>query len=454
MKVRCWLALALLLWVGDSGAQLRSAASVEELLHQLRAARSEAAIANGERERRFLAEKESQARRMAQAQATLAAEEQRSEALHGRFDTNRGRLAELESALDEQSGQLVELFAITRQASGEAKALFDDSLISTQIRGRAERLAERNRRKGVPTLAELEELWLLLQEELTESGRVVRYLGEVIGVDGHARQETVTRIGPFNAIAEGRFLGYVPETGELVELARQPAARYRRLAAELERASEGMRPMMIDPSRGAVLSVLGKAPDLLERIEQGRIVGYLIIAVALIGLGIALQRLLYLVVVGRSMRRQLGCDVPIDENPLARVLAIYRENREVDIETLELKIEQSILEHLPQFQRGLQAIRVLAVIAPFLGLLGTVTGLIETFQSITLFGTGDPRLMAGGISQALVTTVLGLTAAIPLILLHSVLAGKSRRLMELLEQQSAGLIAGHGERHEAHAAAA
>ena len=162
----------------------------------------------------------------------------------------------------------------------------------------------------------------------------------------------------------------------------------------------------------------------------------------------------YLAVVGRRTRRQLSSDIPNRKNPLGRVLGVYGDNRHVGTETLELKLDESILSELPALQRGLQTLRILAVIAPLLGLLGTVTGLIETFQSITLFGTGDPRLMAGGISQALVTTVLGLTAAIPLILLHTAVSSQSRRLVSILEEQSAGIIAEHAERKEQHVAAA
>jgi biopolymer transport protein ExbB len=191
-------------------------------------------------------------------------------------------------------------------------------------------------------------------------------------------------------------------------------------------------------------------PGLIERIQQGRLIGYLTIAIAIIGLLIAIERLGYLAVIGRRIKRQIASDTPSPKNPLGRVLAVYLENRDVGTETLELKLDERILRELPSLQRGLQSLRIITVIAPLLGLLGTVTGLIETFQSITLFGTGDPRLMAGGISQALVTTVLGLATAIPLILLHTIIASKSKRLVGILEEQSAGIIAEHAQRLERH----
>jgi biopolymer transport protein ExbB len=241
------------------------------------------------------------------------------------------------------------------------------------------------------------------------------------------------------------YLRFLPETGELEVLARQPAKRYRRIAAELGHIGSGITPMVIDPSRGTVLDLLTQVPDLGERVMQGRLVGYIIIAITLMGLVIVVERIFHLSLTGWRMKRQLKTDVPDPSNPLGQVMNVYATNRGIDAETLELKLDEAILRNSHGLQRGLATIRILAVIAPMLGLLGTVTGLIETFQSITLFGTGDPRLMAGGISQALITTALGLTAAIPLILLHTALQSKSRHLLGILDEQSAGIIATHAE---------
>ncbi len=306
----------------------------------------------------------------------------------------------------------------------------------------------------MPSTQQLEALWFVLQQDMTESGRVVRYPAPVVGTDGRETEQQVTRVGAFNAVSSGRFLRHLPDSGKLQELPRQPAARYLELADSLEQASTGMHSMVIDPSRGSVFSLLMQTPDLIERIRQGKLVGYLIIVVGVIGLIIAIERLFHLFYVGRKLRQQLNSENPEQDNPLGRVMAIYQQNRSLSPETLELKMDESILKDSSRLQRGLSSLKILAAIAPLLGLLGTVTGLIETFQSITLFGAGDPGLMAGGISQALVTTVLGLTTAIPLILLHSLLASRSRRMVSLLEEQSAGIIALHAEKSERHASLA
>jgi len=180
----------------------------------------------------------------------------------------------------------------------------------------------------------------------------------------------------------------------------------------------------------------------LERVRQdGGPVGYVIIAIGLLGLALCLWKFLSLSSLRARVRRQMADSVPSTENPLGRVLAVYSEQTGADTETLELKLDEAILRETAPIEKGLGFIRVLFVVAPLLGLLGTVVGMIATFQMITLFGSGDPRMMAGGISTALVTTVLGLVVAIPLTLAHSYLQGQARALVQVLEEQAAGMIA-------------
>ena len=155
-----------------------------------------------------------------------------------------------------------------------------------------------------------------------------------------------------------------------------------------------------------------------------------------------------LAMIDKKVQQQLNDEQPAD-NPLGRIMTIYRKNPDIDTETLGLKLDEAILKEMPALHRGLGTLALLAAIAPLLGLLGTVTGIIETFQSITLFGTGDPRTISGGISQALVTTVMGLVTAIPLLLLHSFLSTKSNRLVHILDEKSASFVAQLAESHRA-----
>ena len=114
--------------------------------------------------------------------------------------------------------------------------------------------------------------------------------------------------------------------------------------------------------------------------------------------------------------------------------------------TLELKLAEAVLSEPPKLEQGLTLLKIIAAVAPLMGLLGTVTGMIITFQAITIFGAGDPKAMAGGISSALVTTVLGLLVAIPTVLLHTVVNGRSQRIIHVLNEQATGIVAEHSER--------
>lgn len=447
------LALLLALVALPAMAQEAAPRTLDELLEVVKQARVAESRENRAREQRFLRERNERSRLLKQARAELKAEQQRSERLKAAFDANEKKLAELEETLRQRMGSLGELFGVVRQVAGDARATFDNSVVSSQIQGRQAIVEPLARSKELPSIAQLEDLWYVLQQEMTESGKVVTYPARVISADGAEGRRDVTRVGTFTVVSGDRFLRFLGETGELLELPRQPARRYRNLAAEFQQASGGLAPMVVDPSRGSILALLVQAPDLKERVQQGKLVGYVIIAIAVLGLLVVAERYLGLSITWMRIRRQLRSEEPKPNNPLGRILMVYHQNQDMDPETLELRIDEAILHEVPKVQRGLATVKILAVIAPLLGLLGTVTGMIETFQSITLFGTGDPKLMAGGISQALVTTVLGLVTAIPMVLLHSVLAGKSKRIVSVLDEQSAGIIAAHAERDRGHAAA-
>jgi biopolymer transport protein ExbB len=213
-------------------------------------------------------------------------------------------------------------------------------------------------------------------------------------------------------------------------------------------ASGGLVRFGLDPTLGGVLNSLVARPNLQERVQQGGLVGYLIIALGIIGLLIALERMVVLGIASRKVTAQLNSDTPSQDNALGRVLSVHDANRASDTETLELKLSEAIFKETPALNRALLFLKIISVVAPLMGLLGTVTGMINTFQAITLYGTGDPKLMAGGISQALVTTVLGLTVAIPMVLLHTLVSGRSRRIIQVLQEQSAGIMATHAEKHQ------
>ena len=420
--------------------------SLDQLLQQVRQSRSALSAENQAREQRFLQNRNEQQALLRQAQQELAAEEARSDELTARFNANELALAELNETLRLQLGNFGELFGVVRQVSGDTVGLIRTSLVTAQDPGREE-LAERLAQvRGVPAMEDLNALRALLTEEMVRGSKVARFDTTVTKPDGTASQETVVRIGVFNLISANGFLNYLPDSQTILELARQPQSRYVKMAGNLYNASPNTTvAAAVDPGRGSLLSLLIQEPSLTERIAQGGLVGYVIIALGIIGLLIALLRWLYLGAVGAKIRGQLKAEEPHENNPLGRILKVQSDNRDADTETLELKLDEAILKEVPRLETWQGAIKVIAAVAPLLGLLGTVTGMIVTFQAITLFGTGDPKLMAGGISQALVTTVLGLSVAIPLVLLHSVVASRSKALIEVLEEQSAGIIARQSE---------
>jgi biopolymer transport protein ExbB len=422
-----------------------SAQSLEELARMVsEAARSEAQI-NQEREARFVRERDNQRQLLEQARRELAAENARSDRLRTEYDQNERALADLETTLAERMGNLGELFGVVRQSAGDVQAALDDSMVSAQMPGRTDFLANLAQRRELPTVPELRRLWSAMVTEIAQSGRVVRFTAPVERTSGEKQDLEVVRVGVFNAVSDGTFLDWDTSKSRenLIELARQPASRYASMARELQDAgTSDVVPFSVDFTRGQILRAVVQSKTPGERVrEDGGPIGYVIIGVGLFGLLLCLWKLFSLYSIGARIARQMKKEAADKANPLGRVLAVYADNPELDLETLELKLDEAILRETAPIETGLNFIKVLYVVAPLLGLLGTVVGMIATFQMITLFGTGDPRMMAGGISTALVTTVLGLVVAIPLTLLHSFLQGKAKALIQVLEEQAAGIVA-------------
>ncbi len=179
-----------------------------------------------------------------------------------------------------------------------------------------------------------------------------------------------------------------------------------------------------------------------ERVDQGGMVAYIIIVIGVVGAFLAAFQLVYLLLAGVRTRRQLAAiETPRDDNPLGRVLAVLRAETSDDPELLELHLSEAVLRETPKLERFQSTLRMIVAAGPLLGLLGTVAGMIVTFQVITEVGAADPKAMAGGIAQAMISTLLGLGIALPLLFVNSVLSSRSRVLVQILDEQSAGLLA-------------
>lgn len=361
------------------------------------------------------------------------------------FEENEQKISQLQDRLFVRLGSLKELFGVLQLVANDAQGQFDNSLVQMHYPNRTKKLNDFSLKMGqtsdLPTIEEIEALWFELQREMTDSGKVVQTKQLVLSKAGQESEIEVTRIGTFNLIADGKYLQRIAETGRIIEFARQPNSRYMAGANQIESAKGSVIPFTIDPIRGQLIALKGTEPNLTERVQQGGVIGYIILSLGLIVVLIAIARFIILAIESSRITKQLSAVDKPENNALGRILKVYQDNTHEDVDSLELKLGEAILREVPRVNRGLPFIKLTAAIAPLLGLLGTVTGMIITFQAITLFGAGDPKLMAGGISQSLVTTVLGLVVAIPTLFLHNLVQGQATKITETLEQEAIALVA-------------
>lgn len=404
---------------------------------------------NLRREREFEQQKENQAQLLAEAKATLADIEALSLEYETTYNQNERVIGEFEADLVEQLGQMGELFGVVRQVANDTSGQIWDSLISSQLGDRRELLDRLGRSKELPSTEDLEALWFELQREMTQQGQVVRYTTAVLTTEGNTEMREVVRAGPFAVISRGKYLLWEPVQNKLRELTRQPPSKYLNTVSGFENLKTGYAVLALDPSRGSLLNALTDTPSPQERITQGGGVGYVILILGGFTFLLGIWRWVVVLSTSRKVTAQQKSDYVDKGNPLGRVLSVFEDNREIDAETLELKLDEAVLRESSSITRYIWLVKTVSAISPLLGLLGTVTGMIKTFQAITLFGAGDPKMMAGGISEALVTTMLGLIVAIPLVLLYDTLANSTRYIMDVLDEQSAGLIASRSERDSA-----
>jgi biopolymer transport protein ExbB len=435
---------------GSVQAQDDSASSMAELLRLIEQGQARDSQEARQREADFARRRNEQQNLLNQARAERNRQERESARLEQLFEDQQALIVAARAALDERLGALKELFGVLQTVAGDTQGRFTNSLTNIQFPDRQDFLVELGgKMAGASTLASIEDierLWFLLQQEITETGNIVRFNHTVTRANGEEQQMPIVRVGAFNVAFEDGYLQYDPGTQRVSELQRQPEqGRFTDSASDLVDATESPVTFGLDVTRGGILALLVESPTIKDRINQGGIVGYCIIALGLIGLLIAIIRFLGLSNDSRKVTAQLKRDTASTDNPLGRVLAAYESNKGADTETIELKLSEAALKEMPGLTKGLLLIKVISVVAPLMGLLGTVTGMIKTFQVITLYGAGDPKMMAGGISQALMTTVLGLVVAIPMVLLHTIVSGQSRKVINILQSQSAGLVAQHSE---------
>jgi biopolymer transport protein ExbB len=457
MSIKCVkvaaIALCGALTLSAGSVLAQDAKSLDELLGFVKQGQVTESKENRAREQRFAKDKANQASVLKKAEAERTRQEQISAELEDDFEANELLVAAKQAQLKEKLGTLAELFGHLTSASGDLATNMEFSIVSSQFPGREvfleELIAKMSSSDRLPSIEEIERVWYELNREMVESGKVVSFTAQVAKPNGDKIEQKVVRIGTFNMISEeGMYLQYVPSKGSLEQLSRQPSGPYIGWAKSLSAAADGMHKFGVDPTGptgGSFLAALINSPTMEERWHQGGYIGYAITAVGAFAFILAIWRLLVLTAVSAKVSSQLKNDKASANNPLGRVLKVHEDNPAMDTETLELKLSEGILKETPKLESGLVLLKIISAVAPLMGLLGTVSGMIITFQAITIFGAGDPKAMAGGISGALVTTVLGLLVAIPTVLLHTIVNGRAQRIIHILNEQTTGIIAEHTE---------
>lgn len=433
--------------------------SLDALLEQVRNVRADEIKAFEERSASYSAATPAQQQKMLQeAQARREALAKTSSTLSDQFSSNELKITSFKNQLQEKAVALGlnEIFGLSRQVAGDTATQLRQSLISTQFPPVAEELdrddflRSYSEANTTPTAAELERVWFEVQREMTASGQVVRYTAKVVQPSGEAADAEVVRVGPFTATSGGKFLSYRPSLKTLAVFPRQPPKEFLNYAERLESAKDGYVEAVVDSARGVLLSLYVDRPNWLQRIELGEEVGYVIIAVGLTAFLAFLFQLFHLLGVRAAVRRQLkNLEKLTSDNPLGRALLAFKGNSnriEQDADIAELRISEAVLREVPRLERFQSFLRLSVAAGPLLGLIGTVVGMIITFQSITESGSSDPKLMATGIGQAMIATVLGLGIAIPLLFANALLNTLSKSVSQVLDEQALGMLAESIER--------
>ncbi|MAI91410.1 MotA/TolQ/ExbB proton channel family protein [Ponticaulis sp.] len=426
--------------------------SLTEVLDAVRRDSNELSQQNQQRLNEFRRAANEQEASMATLRSELAAANSRGQALANQVTATEGELADLRDEVTELAGDFGQLHGQFREAAQQVMPVLRNSLASAQYTGRVEGLEEVAQSQSLPTREELDRLPKAILLEMVAQSEATSFSAPVAQIGGEGETQTVEvfRVGVFNAVTVDGTRFVEMNNGSLQAFAKQPPGNFSSAMSSLINASEGtVVAAPVDPTKGTLFDTYGKLPTFNDRIEAGGTVGYVIIALGIVGVLLGLFKLISIIMMTGAMRSTAKSKTAGSGNPLARIFSVYETHRNAPVETLEMKLDEQILKESPKIERLNDILKVLASVAPLLGLLGTVIGMIVTFTAITIYGAGDPQLMADGISQALMTTVMGLCAAIPLLLIHAVCAAASRSASQLLDEQAAGLVAERAEREGA-----
>lgn len=399
---------------------------------------------NATREANFKAQEAELKKKKAELVALRNSLQKQADQLSAQFSKNEDQLARLEEKLRLESGSLGEIFGVVRQNAKELQSDMSNSVTGADRQQLASVIDDIVAAKSLPSMKQLIGLWHSMEEQVQASGEIAPITISYINGDGKTVQEKAVRLGTFGLVTEQGYVQWNNARKDAVAYDRQPEDGP--TLTSLNDVLQGdVKNIVLDPSHGTLTKQLALEPTMMDRLEAGGAVGNVIIALLVIGLIIAGYRGVTLTLARKQIKAQLKNPSQPTNNPLGRVLSVYSKEKKLTVEALELRLLEAVVDEQTQLERGLSMLKLLAALAPMLGLLGTVTGMIETFQVITQFGNGDPKVMAGGISMALVTTVLGLVAAMPLLLSHNILSSQAESIRNILEKQGISLVAEQAE---------
>jgi biopolymer transport protein ExbB len=406
-----------------------------------------------DRESQFRNEKNKQAKMLSDAKNERARLEREAARLEQKFEANEALLVVAEEQLRERLGSLNEIFGHLAGNTTEARNIMEQSITAAQFgKGREEFMralgSKMNEGIKLASIDELETLWYELQREINASGEVVKFNAEVITTDGNVENRDVVRVGNFNVVSDGQYLTYSPTRGAYAELGSQPAGRYTAQSSDILNGETFPVQFAVDPTGpqgGSLLASLISMPSTWGKMQEGGFVGTVLMIIGSLATLLFIWRFYELWTIRGSVIAQAGSATLTDDNALGRILKIAEDDKEADTETLELKMAEQILKERPTVEGLNWVLKIVSVVAPLMGLFGTIIGMIETFTMITLFGTGDPKTMASGISTALVTTWLGLMVAIPTTFMYATVNNISRGVLGTIEEHSTGMAAKRSE---------
>ncbi|HOK41297.1 MAG TPA: MotA/TolQ/ExbB proton channel family protein [bacterium] len=309
-----------------------------------------------------------------------------------------------------------------------------------------------------PNSENLKIIFNILLNEIKRGSQIIKFQGKFFNKEGKEDIGEIIRFGKIFAIFKNDnkfgFLGYSSSTNSFFELPIKLNSKFYKYIKKYFEEEKEIKYLPIDISGGNAIEIIKNKKNLIEHIKSGGIIVYPIILIGILAVFIIIERIIKLnkylktnELIFKRINNLLDNQNELEnflkeanDNIFFKITKTILNNKEKDKKTIEELVEEKIMYELPELEKYLSTLNMFGAISPLLGLLGTVTGIITTFDIITIFGTGNPKLLSGGISEALVTTELGLIIAIPVLLAHNFLTNKVSKIINFIEKNSNNIL--------------